>query len=111
MSRITCYPQQYICPICEKVQKHYVWSNEVEKAKFQCSTEGCTSTKKLTVEDIYDEPVVEVCSIKTMTKDRIGADRRNRSHKHFVREVLPTLPKGSDERRHHMVKNGYGAKD
>lgn len=105
MSKSSYYPQQYECPHCHKIQKHYVWSNEVESATHECKEEECK--KPLTVMDIYEEPEVQAPGIKTMTKDRIMLDRKKRSHKHFMNEVLPSFAKGSDERRHHLKKNGY----
>lgn len=105
MSKSSYYPLQYECPNCRRIQKHYVWSNEVEQSVHECTNEDCKES--LSVSNIYEEPEVQAPGIKTMTKDRIMLDRKKRSHNHFMREVLPTFPKGSDERRHHLKKNGY----
>jgi len=87
------YRQEYKCTKCGLITKRYVWTSELETA-----THKCDCGEVLTVENIYDAPVIETFRIGTkMTKEQIKAERTIRSKKHFKTEVLPTLS-GKDQR-------------
>lgn len=93
MANDSMYRQEYKCTECGSITKHYVWTSELETATYKCD---CGET--LTVENIYDKPVVESpVLLRKMTKEQIKADRTKRSRKHFKDEILPTLS-GKDQR-------------
>lgn len=104
MAMNSYYKQQYKCSSCKTVQKHYVWSSDIETKTHTCEKEGCGAT--LTVEDLHDEPEVNAPAVMIkMTSPQIKADRRKRNHKHFKNEVLPSIT-DPDARKHHLNKIG-----
>jgi hypothetical protein len=106
MSKISGYYQPYICSVNEcalkdKVQKHFVWSNEVETKVHKCTS--CKS--ELSINDIPEEPdQVDVPALIGLHFDRNIKERKKRNHKHFLNEVLPT--QDADTKRHHLNKMG-----
>lgn len=105
MSKSSYYPQLYGCHKCGKVQKHYVWSNEIEKTVHECTNAECKAA--LTVENVYEELIGEAPSIKTPTRNRVlQSSRQKRNTKHFKKEVYPTLARGSAEQKHFSRKHG-----
>lgn len=98
--KLSYYPQQYKCGACQKVQSHYVWSNEIEKTKHRCEC-GC----EVNVCDIYEPEVNDsFIMIKTPTANRVRqASRKKRNLDHFKKQVYPTLKRGSQE-QHHFAK-------
>lgn len=109
MSRTTYYPQWYRCEAsdgtgfyCGKEQQHYVWSNEVEKAKHKCTLCG----KPLTIANAIDREAVEAPLVRTPTSNsRIQASRKKRNLDHWKKNDYPNLAKGSDEQKHFAKKH------
>lgn len=101
MSRITYYPQQYKCGSCQKVQSHYVWSNEIEETKHTCTC-GC----EVNVCDIFEPTIAEAPQVRTPTSNsRIQASRKKRNLDHWKKNDYPNLAKGSDEQKHFAKKH------
>lgn len=98
MSRDTYYPQAYQ-RTDGVIEKHYVWSSQLKKAKHIAK-----NGEKLGFKQVYYEPDVAAPGIKTMTKNAIVMDRRKRSHEHFKKEILPKFKDGSIEQRHFAKK-------
>lgn len=104
MSRKTCYPHKYLCS-CGEIQKHYVWSDEIEEKKHKCDNKDCD--KEVGYDEIQFPEEVKAPFVGKMGKEAIRNDRTDRRLNHFKKEILPTL--GSDEQRHFKAK-GYKAK-
>ena len=100
----TCYQQKYKCPLCNETQLHYTWNTEIETTKHECNTTGCKGV--LTIDNIEEDIPKNGAPHIKLTKEQIQKDRKGRSHKHFMREVLPTIG-DKDVRKHHLSKNGY----
>lgn len=105
MARNTYFPETYLCPICHQIQKHYTWSAEIETTRHKCSNKQGDCIAILSFENLHQEEITPVFSIK-MTKGQIVRERRARSTEHFRKEIVPTLPQGSDERKHFNKKHG-----
>jgi len=73
------YPETYKCPICNTIQKHYVWSNEVVTKKHGCILVGCAygndregyGQNTVGFNDIFKEIKPSVPGIRTDTKNRV----------------------------------------
>lgn len=93
MANDRMYQQEYLCPSCGRIEKHYVWTSEIET-----KTHICSCGDVVGFAEVYDKPIVESpLLLRKMTKEQIKADRTKRSRKHFKEEVLPTLS-GKDQR-------------
>lgn len=92
MSRSTYYEQLYKCKVCDIVQKHYVWSDNIEHTVHCCSGKmDCRSI--ISVEDIYNESINTAPAVGKMTSGQIKKDRTKRATEHFKKEVFPTINK------------------
>lgn len=60
----TYYEQSYKCP-GGHITKHYIWSNDLKKAKHKCSC-----GKKLTHEHLHTDHTPDAPAIRTPTKNR-----------------------------------------
>lgn len=91
MARKTCYQQGYLCPKCNKHQKHYTWTDEIMTKTHNCETTGCDHI--LTVDDTFDEEVPSTPLIigRKMNQQEIKADRKKRSQQDFEKNTLPYL--------------------
>lgn len=95
------YPEKYECIACGTIQKHYVWSNEVETKRFTCNNKPCEES--VGIEALVVEEIQPIFAIK-MTTEQIKRERTQRSSEHFNKEIRPTFKKGSDEDRHFSRK-------
>lgn len=96
------YKQDYVCTDCQTVQKHYVWSSELETTQHTCTNKQCSSTNLEFIEK-HQVDTFQV-GIK-LNKSQIVADRKKRSKQHFVKEVMPTI--GKKDRQHFIKKHGW----
>ncbi len=87
MASDSMYEQEYKCPSCGEIQKHYVWSSELDIA-----THKCKCGDVVTISDVHDKPIVETFRVgRKMDDAAIKADRRKRASLHFKNEVMPTI--------------------
>ena len=67
MSIIKYIKQIYKCPKCGKIQKQYIWSNELDTTVLEC--QDCKND--LFFKDLYKQPKPSVPGIRTDTKNRV----------------------------------------
>lgn len=100
MGRNSYYPQKYKRKD-GVIEFHYVWSNELKKAKHTAK-----NGERLTFKNVYEEPIVEAPGITTMTKSRVAAYKKKRNLDHFKKEIFPQFKSDSLERKHFAKKHG-----
>lgn len=84
------------------IEQHYVWLSKLKKTKHK----ALKTRETLTFHQIYDEPIVSAPGIVTMTKSRVASYKKKRNTDHFKKEIYPTFPAGSLERKHFSKKHG-----
>jgi predicted nucleic acid-binding Zn ribbon protein len=94
----------YQCPVCGEVKEVQHTIAELEQPSEETLLEiscNCIEQQISKMERVY----LSAPGIKTPTKNRyLDADRKKRNHKHFIKEVLPTLD--NDSKKHHLNKLG-----
>lgn len=96
MGKDSYYQQEYKCPECGVIQKHYIWNSKAETAKHECIHIECDQV--LTISNEHYEEINEAFRIGSkMTPAQVRKDRKARSHNDFVKNVLPEIPKSEQE--------------
>lgn len=101
MSRVQFFPESYKCSECETVQKHYVWSDEIETKEHKCT---CCDEVLKPSDLVFEEPKESFNIGGKMTGQQVRSERKARSTEHFKKDIMPTI--GGKDRKHFEKKYG-----